>query len=125
MIHVRASLMSHCRDRQSGGLGNFIEILELLFSQIRPEWKAISFQMIRNSGRILHTHSEAVQSYTSIKPSKFDGAEIESFEEMKHIDKLFTSTLIDSAEDVDISTLEPVRVDMATLQDVIRHKMQM
>lgn len=92
---------------------------------IRPEWKAISFQMIRDTGRVLHTHSEAVQSYTSIKPSKFDGAEIESFEEMKHIDKLFISTLTNSAEHVDISMLEPVRVDMVTLQDVIYHKMQM
>lgn len=40
---VKTELVSLCRDRQDGGLGNFIEIIELLFSQVRPEWEKISY----------------------------------------------------------------------------------
>ena len=124
-LAVKTSLISHCRDRQSGGLGNFIEIIELLFSQIRPEWEAISNQIIKETGRILHTHSEAVQSYTSIKPSKLDNTEIESFEEMKIAEKAVTASMTNITEYIDVSELEPIRVDMTILQDVIRHKMEM
>ena len=120
---VKTSLIANCRDRQSGGLGNFIEILELLFSQVRPEWETISYQMIRETGRTLHHHTEPVQSYTSIKPTKFDDHEIKDFEEQKRS----TNSSVQSRPEnsIDISTLSPVRVDMKMLQDVLRHKMGM
>ena len=31
-------------ERSYGGLGNFIEILELMISHVRPEWEDISYQ---------------------------------------------------------------------------------
>ena len=120
---VKTSLIANCRDRQSGGLGNFVEILELLFSQVRPEWETISYQMIRGTGRTLHHHTEPVQSYTSIKPTKFDDHEIKDFEEQKRIITASVQSKPDNS--IDISTLSPVRVDMKMLQDVLRHKMGM
>ena len=57
---VKTALISRCRDRQSGGLGNFIEILELMISHVRPEWETISYQIIEESGRILHDHTEDI-----------------------------------------------------------------
>ena len=68
------------RDRQSGGLGNFIEIIELLFDQVRPEWKNISYQLIKESGRILHTHKEKSQSFKAIKHSKEDPEDTQTIE---------------------------------------------
>lgn len=120
---VKTSLIANCRDRQSGGLGNFIEILELLFSQVRPEWESISYQMIRETGRMLHHHTEPVQSYSSIKPAKCDEHEIPDFEAEKRMSTTFVQTLPNDS--IDISTLTPVHVDMKTLQDVLRHKMGM
>jgi len=120
---VRTSLIANCRDRQSGSLGNFIEILELLFSQVRPECETISYQMIQKTGRTLHHHTEAVQSYSSIKPTKCDNQEIKDFEDEKRLNTAFVQNL--PSESIDISTLTPVRVDMKTLQDVLRHKMAM
>ena len=79
--------------------------------------------MIRETGRTLHHHTEPVQSYTSIKPTKFDDNEIKDFEEQKRS----TATLVQTKPDnsIDISTLSPVRVDTKMLQDVLRHKMGM
>ena len=120
---VKTSLIANCRDRQSGSLGNFVEILELLFSQVRPEWETISYQLIRETGRTLHHHTEPVQSYTSIKPAKCNDHEIKDFEEQKRISTVFVQSIPDDS--IDISTLAPAHVDMKTLQDVLRHKMGM
>ena len=98
-------------------------ILELLFSQVRPEWETISYQMIRETERTLPDHTDPVQSYTSIKPTKFDDHEIRDFEEQKRI--VTASVQSRPGDSIDISILSPVRVDMKILQDVLRHKMGM
>ena len=82
---VKTALISRCRDRQSGGLGNFIEILELMISYVRPEWETISYQIIEESGRILHDHTEDIQSYTSIKSSRYDILENEEVENIESV----------------------------------------
>lgn len=116
--NVKDKLVSQCRDRQNGGLGNFIEIIELLFSQVRPEWKAISYQIIKESGRSLHTHTEQSQSFTSIKPSK-----------TKDEDTDFSDSISDSNlpqeqyEYIDVKTLQTVYIDLATYNDSTRYKM--
>lgn len=116
---MKAELVSLCRDRQSGGLGNFIEIIELLFSQIRPEWEKISYQIIQESGRILHSHTEEAQSFTAIKADKMDLEEAE-----KYIPST-SSSVASSGDYIDVSKLHPALIDMAILHDSLRHKMTM
>lgn len=120
-------LISRCRDRQSGGLGNFIEILELMISHVRPEWEDISYQIIAETGRILHDHTEEIQSYTSIKPSRYDS--IGNEEETENIESFVNTINIPPTdpkrEYIDVSTLTTVNLDMALLNDALRHKMSM
>ena len=117
---VKSELVSLCRDRQSGGLGNFIEIIELLFSQIRPEWEKISYQIIQESGRILHNHTEEAQSFTAIKADKIDLEEAEKNSQGASPPVAFSSSTY-----IDVSKLSPAYVDMAILKDSLRHKMTM
>ena len=122
---VKSDLVSQCRDRQSGGLGNFIEIIELLFSQVRPEWKEISHQIMKEEGRILHTHSEQAQAFTGIKPRKKEDDE-----------KIETDNTADILQDkydkiethvsyVDVSKLPNAYIDREIYIDSLRHKMTM
>lgn len=120
---AKSVLISHCRDRQSGGLGNFIEITELLFSIVRPEWEAISHQIIQETGRILHTHKEAAQSFTAIKFDKTDLAMKE--QRGLSIEEKLAQSPPKPMPYVDVSKLETVTIDTATLQDALRHKMTM
>lgn len=122
---AKSVLISHCRDRQSGGLGNFIEIIELLFSVVRPEWETISYQIIEETGRVLHTHKEAAQSFTAIKLDKKD-------KELLAQRELLNTSLEDKialfpqkSAYVDVSELKPVVINLAMLQDVLRHKLMM
>ncbi|MDY5956719.1 MAG: hypothetical protein SPJ22_06165 [Frisingicoccus sp.] len=117
---VKSEPVSLCRDRQSGGLGNFIEIIELLFSQIRPEWEKISYQIIQESGRILHNHTEEAQSFTAIKADKIDLEEAE-----KNAQSASPPVAFSSSTYIDVSKLSPAYVDMAILKDSLRHKMAM
>ncbi|MBR1478999.1 MAG: AAA family ATPase [Lachnospiraceae bacterium] len=135
---VKSALVSQCRDRENGGLGNFIEIIELLFSFVRPEWESISYQLIRKSGRVLHTHTEYVQSFTGIKPDPSDPVEAAEnpassasgqatingnpggFDESKTADGKDNS---DAGNTIDISSLKRVRIDMGIYNDSLRHKM--
>lgn len=124
---VKTTLTALCRDRQSGGLGNFIEVIELLFSHVRPEWEAISYQIIRESGRILHTHTEKAQSFNAIKMRKVD------YEEAKNNASPVVPSASLSSNDsnnlnvpyIDVSALQPAYIDMATLKDAFSHKMTM
>lgn len=111
---VKQDLASLCRDRQSGGLGNFIEIIELIFSLVRPEWKDISYQINQQNKRILHTHDEVAQSFTAIKPDK-----LEQQEQYK------SPVAYTQNNKINISTLTPVTIDMSILKDSLRHKMTM
>ena len=117
---VKSRLVTHCRDRLDGGLGNFIEIIELLFSKVRPEWEAISYQIIRDTGRILQTHAEYIQSFTGIKPEKHivdeTTGEVQS-ESSGYVQEL------PEYDYVDVSKLEPVTIDNAIYNDSLRHKM--
>ena len=119
---VKSELVSICRDRQSGGLGNFIEIIELLFDQVRPEWKNISYQLIKESGRILHTHKEKSQSFKAIKHSKEDLVDTENLEKANNPEAEIPSPV---AIEVDASSLPISQLDSALLHDCLHHKMTM
>ena len=119
---VKSELVSICRDRQSGGLGNFIEIIELLFDQVRPEWKNISYQLIKESGRILHTHKEKSQSFKAIKHSKEDLVDTENLEKANNPEAEIPSPV---AIEVDASSLPISQIDSALLHDCLHHKMTM
>ena len=119
---VKSELVSICRDRQSGGLGNFIEIIELLFDQVRPEWKNISYQLIKESGRILHTHKEKYQSFKAIKHSKEDLVDTENLEKANNPEAEIPSPV---AIEVDASSLTISQIDSALLHDCLHHKMTM
>ena len=121
---VKAELVTQCRDRQNGGLGNFIEIIELLFSEVRPEWKAISYQIIRETGRVLHTHTERVQSFTGIKPRKSNKqdennptADNNAQNEMKN------HNAAAATDHIDVRKLKTAVIDTAIFNDSLRHKM--
>lgn len=123
---VKTALISRCRDRQSGGLGNFIEILELMISHVRPEWEDISYQIIAETGRILHDHTEEIQSYTSIKPSRYDSIGNEEEEKIESVVNAVNVPTTDSKHElIDVSALTTVSLDMALLNDALRHKMSM
>ena len=117
---VKAELIALCRDRQSGGLGNFIELIELIFSQIRPEWKIISHQLNKENGRVPHYHQEKSQTFFAIKPDKEDK------EENVHLKKL-TESSEDIKEDqyIDVTKLPNIRIDSSMLRDAVYHKMTM
>ena len=146
--NVRNSLISLCRDRQNGGLGNFIEILELLFGEVRPEWKTISYQIIKDTGRILHNNYETVQSYSALKPIHY--SEDEASDDTSGYFNSDSSTAgtesngnpdtnavskpakkenpalsHQSTEHIDVSTLTPARINMRILHDILHHKMSM
>lgn len=118
---VKSELTSQCRDRHNGGLGNFIELIELLFSQVRPEWKDISYQLIRESGRVLHTHTEQAQSFTGIKPRKTSPKEDPEDPAEKTSDALSSSP--EPPTYIDVVSLPVVHIDIATYNDSLRHKM--
>ena len=124
---VKAELVTQCRDRQNGGLGNFIEIIELLFSQVRPEWKTISYQIIKETGRTLHTHKERVQSFTGIKPRKPDKSTESGDDEVKNGESVTSltakHTLSEATDYIDVSKLSNVIIDMSIYSDSLRHKM--
>ena len=122
---VKQLLISHCRDRQSGGLGNFIEIIELLFSFVRPEWENISYQIIRDTGRKLHDHDEESQSFTPINREKDKKKDDESGCEKGDITKAVCSYEEENKPYIDVSQLEIVVVTMPIIKDVLLHKMTM
>ena len=115
---VKAELVAACRDRQSGGMGNFIEIIELLFSIIRPEWKDISYQIIKRDGRILHDHFEEFQCYMPISSEylKFEKENDQQF-------KVETNTV--QTPSIDVSSLETKIITSSLLKDALKHKMTM
>jgi len=115
---VRAKLISICSDRMNGGLGNFIEVLELLFSTERPEWEEISYQIIRDTNRILHTHSDPIQipSYVVCEDQPSE----------KSMD-VFAEECDPPAEDphprIDVTKLPVVTITRSSINDALRHKM--
>lgn len=134
--NAKASLVSTCRDRQSGGLGNFIEIIELIFSYVRPEWEDISYQIIKQTGRILHTHSEEAQSFTGIKPEKAnqdetiaflkeDASASETDNSSKHTGKISTDAKPHEKTYIDVAGLPIVTIDLVLIKDALRHKITM
>ena len=119
---VKSALITQCRDRSSGGLGNFIELIELIFSQVRPEWQAISNNIIHATGRVLHTHTEYAQSFTGIKPRKKN----ESADKLDNDAEIVPVSTVPSSEPlmyIDVASLPVVHIDIATYNDSLRHKM--
>ena len=98
-----------------------------MISHARPEWEEISYQIIEESGRILHDHTEDIQSYTSIKPSRYDilenNVEVENIESV--VNAVNVPTTDSKHELIDVSALTTVNLDMALLNDALRHKMSM
>lgn len=93
---------------------------------VRPEWKDISYQIIRESGRILHTHKEKAQSIRAIRPDrrKKEDSELKRDE----AEAAPATSIITAASDkpyIDVSKLPRVSIDYATLKDCINHKMTM
>lgn len=126
---AKESLVSTCRDRQNGGLGNFIEIIELLFSYVRPEWIDISYQLIEKTGRKLHTHSEDSQSFTALKPEDPDEelSLLPSASADQHLENPNKNKSDDhkSGITIDVGKLPVVNINLALLKDAKRHKMEM
>lgn len=140
---VKEALVSQCRDRDNGGLGNFIEIIELLFSFVRPEWEDISYQLIRKSGRILHTHTKYIQSFTGIKPDSSDKVDPNDNDPLLDDSTISravnanntdtqaanfhknekTDDTADITETIDVSALKTVKIDMGIYNDSLKHKM--
>ena len=94
---------------------------------MRPEWEDISYQIIEETGRILHDHTEDIQSYTSIKPSRYDilenNGEVENIESV--VNAVNVPTTDSKHEHIDVSALTTANIDMALLNDASRHKMSM
>ena len=116
---VKIELVAQCRDRQSGGIGNFIEIIELLLSQVRSEWIDISCQIIKETGRKIHDHTEKAQTYTSIKENKMDTVT----ETQDVADEVNEVLLNSNKEHIDVKSLQVAKIDMEIYEDSLRHKM--
>lgn len=120
---VKSALVSMCRDRQNGSLSNFIEAVELVLPTVRPEWKNISYQIIKETGRVIHGHNEKSQAITSIRPDKIE-ADLKYEEEKKGKEKVPVVKDPDPPyEYVDVSKLKRVTLDYATFKDALTHKM--
>lgn len=120
---AKNTLVSLCRDRRNGGLGNFIEVIELIFSYVRPEWIDISWQIIEDTGRVLHTNTEAAQSFTAIRPKK-KKSDPEADKSESDLSKVTTST-IPAYKRIDVSSLSNVLVNSQLLEDALHHKASM
>ena len=67
---------------------------------------------------------EEIQSYTSIKPSKYDILENE--EETENKDNIVNVPTVDTKREyINVSALKTVTIDMALFNDALRHKMSM
>lgn len=118
---VKANLVSQCRDRNNGGLGNFVEIIELIFSELRPEWQDISYQIIERTGRALHNHTEPVQSFTGLKPTlRKSKNTLFDEEEADYEHPVARET---KRPFVDVNKLKKVSINLATYNDILQHKM--
>lgn len=119
---TRAELITICRDISSGGLGNFIELIEIIFGVVRPEWKQISNQLNAEIGRVPHYHQEKSQTFFAIRPSKNgdDDQEPKTF-----LDDLKTATSETVVEHIDVTKLTVAKIDVNILKDAIYHKMLM
>ena len=107
-------------------------MIELLFSDIRPEWETISYQIIKASGRELHTHEEAAQAFTSLKPEKEPKLDVDGQADDTKFSE--TSTRAGNKKEsasgpgtpyIDVSALRPATIDIATYKDALCHKMSM
>ena len=115
---AKAKLISICLDRMNGGLGNFIEILELLLATERPEWEEISYQIIQNSNRTLHTHGDPIQTPSFVA---CEDQPIEQSMEML-LDDADPSDE-ESMQRIDVGNLPIVTITRSSINDALRHKM--
>ena len=115
---VKRELVSQCRDRHNGGLGNFIEIIELLLSYVRPEWEQISWQIIRSTGRMLHTHTEQIQAFTALKPRKDDPQD-----DKTPANNTGVSENPGIPPRINVAELSLAHIDIDLYSDAIRHKL--
>ena len=97
-----------------------------MISHVHPEWEDISYQIIEETGRILRDHTEENPSYTSIKPSRYDSIGNEEEEKIESVVNAVNVPTTDSKHEyIDVSALTTVNLDMAFLNDALRHKMSM
>ena len=94
----------------------------LLFDQVRPEWKNISYQLIKESGRILHTHKEKSQSFKAIKHSKEGPEDTQTIEKSSNPEAEVLSPV---GIEIDASSITMSQIDSALLHDCLHHKMTM
>lgn len=103
---------------------------------MRPEWEDISYQIIEQTGRVLHTHSEEAQSFTGIKPDKSNQDETIAFLKEQVPDPASDSAAITATEKgsytkplkkayVDVAVLPVVTINLALIKDALRHKVTM
>lgn len=92
------------------------------FKRTLPIRKNISYQLIKESGRILHTHKEKSQSFKAIKHSKEDLVDTENLDKANNPEAEIPSPV---AIEVDASSLPISQIDSALLHDCLHHKMTM
>lgn len=110
---ARTELFSLCRDRENGGLGIFIALLELIFSIVRPEWKDITKQLQyqEEQKKKLDAGKETMDAYGAYEN---DGAEEPDIPKGPDGRPL---------KFVDVSKLKTVLIDKNTIRDASKFKM--
>ena len=96
--------------------------IAVIYDQVRPEWKNISYHLIRESGRILHTHKEKSQSFKAIKHNKEDPENNENIEKTNSLEAVIPSS---TGIEIDVSFLSISQIDSSLLHDCLHHKMTM
>lgn len=79
-------------------------------------------QIIKETGRVLHTHDEPSQQYHAIKLDKIDLAEASKKDESTNT---IISTTSQSQPYIDVSKLTVATIDSEIYADALRHKMTM
>ncbi|MCD7751945.1 MAG: hypothetical protein LUI10_09450 [Lachnospiraceae bacterium] len=105
---ARRDLYQLCSDRSNGGLGNFIEILELAFTLVRPEWKSISFQLNRRE-----------YQHNLRSKSMFNDAQGKHKSETTNFDSEADTHL----EPIDVSQLNQVTISHEVIISALDYKM--
>lgn len=100
---ARVDLYAQCIDLENGGIGTFFSLIELAFSAVRPEWKAISLQLKQGS---LSQVSERTDENCDTEPHTSRGQ----------------SSSIEHPFFIDISTLKLVEIKRSTLRAASMYK---
>lgn len=108
---ARTDLYNLCTDRNNGGMGNFIEVLELVFTLTRPEWQAIGYQL--SMAAMCKQSSESVNVSEESLCFEFDG---------KTTDDLFPESEI-RFDPIDVDSLAPVSITRDVVVSAMEYKL--